>query len=52
MRTTIWTRADVTPNGKVKLEKIIRYESGKEVAIPINQDGSIKWYDDSKLIKK
>lgn len=34
------------------LYKVIKYTSGKQVKLPINADGSIKWYDDSKLLKK
>ena len=34
------------------LYKVIKYASGKQVKLPINADGSIKWYDDSKLLKK
>lgn len=37
-------------NGKVT--EGIEYESGKRVEIPINKDGSVKWFDDSKLLKK
>lgn len=35
-----------------KLSKVIEYGSGTRVEIPINRDGSIKWFDDSKLLKK
>lgn len=41
-----FTRAD---NGK--LSKVLQYESGARVEIPINKDGSVKWFDDSKLLK-
>lgn len=34
------------------LSKIIEYPNGNRVEIPINKDGSVKFYDDSKLIKK
>lgn len=34
-----------------KYSKVIRNESTK-VEIPINKDGSVRWFDDSKLIKK
>lgn len=37
----IWIRAD---NGK--LSKVLEYESGQRVQIPINKDGSIKWLPD------
>lgn len=35
-----------------KLHKVIEYDSGARVEIPISQDGSVKWFDDSKLLKK
>jgi hypothetical protein len=35
-----------------KLYKVIEYDSGTRVEIPINRDGSVKWFDDSKLLKK
>lgn len=34
-----------------KLLKVIEYKSGAKVEIPINRDGSVKWFDDSKLLK-
>lgn len=42
-----FTKAD---NGK--LAKVIEFESGEKVELPINKDGSIKWFNDSQLIKK
>ena len=36
---------------KTKL-KVIEYKSGARVEIPINRDCSVKWFDDSKLLKK
>ena len=45
IRTSI--KAD---NGK--LSKVIRYQSGEKVEIPINKDGSVRWFDDSKLLTK
>lgn len=41
-----FTKAD---NGK--LSKVLQYESGARVEIPINKDGSVKWFDDRKLLK-
>lgn len=32
-----------------KLLKGIEYGSGTKVEIPINKDGSVKWFDDNKL---
>lgn len=40
------TRAD-----SGNLYKVIEYGSGDRVQIPINPDGTIKWYDDSQLVK-
>lgn len=34
------------------LYKVIKYRSGSRVKLPIHADGSIKWFDDSKLLKK
>lgn len=42
-----FTKAD---NGK--LSKVLEYESGARVEIPINKDGSVKFFDDNKLLKK
>lgn len=41
-----FTKAD---NGK--LSKVVEYESGARVEIPINKDGSVRWFDDNKLLK-
>lgn len=43
----ITTKCNIT-----KLSKIIEYASGARVEIPIHPDGSIRWFDDSQLIKK
>lgn len=34
-----------------RLSTVLEYSSGARVEIPINRDGSVKWFDDSKLIK-
>lgn len=39
--TKVYTRAD---NGK--LSKVVKYGSGNKVEVPINKDGSVKWYPD------
>lgn len=41
-----WLRAE---DGK--LSKVVEYGTGAKIAIPVNKDGSIKWFDDSKLLK-
>ena len=50
--TRIFTRAELTEDGKGRLSKVIRFDYGKKVEIPINKDGSVCWIDDSKLIRK
>jgi len=40
------TRAD-----SGNLYRVIEYGSGDRVQIPINPDGTVKWYDDSQLQK-
>lgn len=34
-----------------KLSKVIEYANKSRVEIPINKDGSVKWFDDNKLLK-
>lgn len=41
-----FTKAD---NGQ--LSKVIEYKSGVRVEIPIYRDGSVRWFDDNKLLK-
>ena len=45
------TVAELIADGKAKLAKVITYNSGNRVAIPINPNGTVKWFDDSKLLK-
>lgn len=35
-----------------KLYVVLEYETGERVEIPINKDGTIKWLDDSTLLKQ
>lgn len=48
----VFIRAELTESKKGRLHKIIESGSGSKVKIPINKDGSVKWFDDNKLIKK
>lgn len=48
---TLSMKAERTAEGTGKLSKVITYESGNRVEIPINPDGSVKWFDDTLLIK-
>lgn len=50
-KVTVLTRAELTEEGKGKTSKVIEYESGSRLEIPTNKDGSIKYFDDSKLVK-
>lgn len=34
-----------------KFAKVIEFISGSRVEIPVNKDGSVRWFDDSKLLK-
>ncbi|MCM1234737.1 MAG: hypothetical protein NC489_31935 [Ruminococcus flavefaciens] len=38
------TQSIKADNGR--LSRVIRYQSGSKVEIPINKDGSVKWYQD------
>lgn len=35
-----------------KLAKVIEYGTGSRIEIPINKDGSVKYFDDNRLLKK
>lgn len=43
----IFSKAD---NGK--LSKVIQYSTGAKVEIPINKDGSVRWYIDKEKNKE
>lgn len=44
-------RVEQMEDGTIRLSKVIEYGSGAQVMIPVIRDGSIKWFDDSKLIR-
>ena len=50
--TRIFTRSELTSERKNRLSKVIKFGNGKKVEIPINRDGSVRWFDDLKLIRK
>lgn len=35
-----------------RLLRVLEYENGARVEVPIEKDGSVKFFDDSKLLKK
>ena len=34
-----------------RVSQILEYENGARVEVPIEKDGSVKFFDDSKLLK-
>lgn len=42
-----WIKAE---DGKVS--QVIEFESGSKIELPLDKNGEIKWFDDSKLLKK
>ena len=42
-----WIKAD---NGKVT--QVVEFDSGSKIELPLDKDGNLKWFDDTKLIKK
>lgn len=34
-----------------RLSQVLEWENGTRVEVPIERDGSVKWFDDSKLLK-
>lgn len=42
-----WIKAE---DGKVT--QVIEFDSGSKVELPLDKDGNVKWFDDTKLIKK
>lgn len=47
MQTVVYISAN-----EGKLQQVIEYANGVIVELPIEKDGTIKWFDDSALIKK
>ena len=35
-----------------RVSQVLEYENGARVEIPLEKDGSVKFFDDSKLLKK
>lgn len=46
------TKAELTSKGESRMSKVIDYGNGNKVEIPINKDGTVKWFDDSKLLRR
>lgn len=50
--TKVFTKAEMIEEGIGKMHKVIYFGNGNRVSIPIHKDGSVKWFDDSRLLKK
>ena len=35
-----------------KVTQVIEFDNGTRVEIPLDKNGEVKWFDDTKLIKK
>ena len=42
-----WIKAE---DGKVT--QVVEFDSGSKIELPLDKDGNLKWFDDTKLIKK
>lgn len=42
-----WIKAE---DGKVS--QVIEFDNGSKIELPLDKDGNLKWFDDTKLIKK
>ena len=42
-----WIKAE---DGKVS--QVIEFKNGERIRLPLDKDGNLKWFDDTKLIKK
>lgn len=42
-----WIKTD---NGRVT--QVIEFDDGSKIELPLDNNGNLKWFDDSKLIKK
>ena len=42
-----WIKAE---DGKVS--QVVEFDSGSKIELPLDKDGNLKWFDDTKLIKK
>lgn len=35
-----------------KVSQIIEFDSGSKIELPLDKDGNLKWFDDTKLLRK
>ena len=34
-----------------KVSQVIEFDNGERIELPLDKDGNVKWFDDTKLIK-
>lgn len=51
VKAKVWLRTEQAEDGKIRLSKVVEYGSGAQIMIPVVRNGSVKWFDDSRLIK-
>lgn len=49
VRTVATLSTKVEEDGR--MYRVAEYDNKSQVAIPINPDGTVKWFDDSKLLR-
>ena len=35
-----------------KVTQILEFDNGERIELPLDKDGNLKWFDDSKLLRK
>ena len=35
-----------------RVTQVVEFDSGSKIEFPLDKDGNLKWFDDTKLIKK
>ena len=35
-----------------KVSQVIEFDNGERIELPLDKNGNVKWFDDTKLIKK
>lgn len=35
-----------------RVTQVVEFDSGSKIELPLDKDGNVKWFDDSKLLRK
>ena len=35
-----------------RVTQVVEFDSGSKIEFPLDKDGNVKWFDDSKLLRK